>query len=365
MEEQIRRLKLWDEGKKKGPYFFRLFLTSRCNLKCKFCVYGSKKSEQFQEELTLKEWIRIIKEVSGLGCKRVDILGGEPFIRKYETIKIMSMLKEHNFSASVTTNGTLLDSNMIHEIVKMDWDVIQISIDSPNKKIHDYYRGEKGTFNKAIKSLKLFNYWKNKLKKKKPSVVVASVLTNWNFLDLEEMVKLTYKYKANCFDATPLFQDFPEVGKFQLNEENNPKLLKSIKYALKYVKEKKLFSNLQGLYENFDVINEKDKFEKIKQKRISEKKIEFPICFEPWLTLKIDSGGWVTCCSSQSEKKFNIKNKDVRDLWYGKYFNKIRIRMLRKQPINACKHCCYNVYSTNMKLYENIKRREPNLLKIH
>lgn len=360
MDEQINRIRAWLNHEKAGPYFFRFFITSRCNLKCKFCVYGVRKEEHRQEELEIEDFHKIIDEISALGARRVDILGGEPFLKGDRTIDIMKQIKTNGLSGSITTNTTLLDADKIKEIVKMEWDVIQVSLDSPKKEVFDYYRGHEGTFEKVMSALEHFKEWKEKLGNEYTSVVVASVLTNWNYKDIKDLAKLAFKEGANCFNVTPLFQDFPDVESFQLKDENNEELLGYLEETMAYVKEKELFSNLQSVYDNFEVIKQEDKFEKIKERR--EEK-EMPICFEPWLTFKLDSGGWVSCCSSHSEEEINIKGKSVEEVWFSEHFNKIRGNMLRRTPIGSCKHCCYNVYSDNIEMYEEIRKKDPELFR--
>lgn len=52
-------------------------ITEKCNFKCEHCVFGDKRKER---ELSTKERIKIIKNISEAGCVYLKITGGEPLL---------------------------------------------------------------------------------------------------------------------------------------------------------------------------------------------------------------------------------------------------------------------------------------------
>ena len=89
---------------------------------------------------------------SGCGIQDLDIYfgGAEPFIRD-DFLAIVRHAKTHDLSVSFATNGTLLNPNIVQEIVDLGVDRINFSIDGP-EDLHDMLRGP-GTFGKAVSNL--------------------------------------------------------------------------------------------------------------------------------------------------------------------------------------------------------------------
>lgn len=89
----------------------RVAITKKCNLRCSYC-HGEgeeRRPEQYDEEMSVQEIVRIVRVAVNLGISRVKLTGGEPLMRR----DIVDMVK--NISAipglmdlSMTTNGSML-----------------------------------------------------------------------------------------------------------------------------------------------------------------------------------------------------------------------------------------------------------------
>jgi MoaA/NifB/PqqE/SkfB family radical SAM enzyme len=166
--------------------FLILFVTSKCNLRCDACFFhdGLNKSD----DLNFSEYEKIAKSL-----KKTSILllsGGEPFFNK-DLTKICSSFIENSGvdSLVIPTNGTLKDDivmaveNLLKTFPKLSLN-INISIDGL-AEYHDKIRGAKGTFEKAIETIKELS----ELKRVYPNLQtgVNSVIQKNN---LEELKKL-------------------------------------------------------------------------------------------------------------------------------------------------------------------------------
>src|SRR5580700_9763768 len=58
----------------------RVSITDRCNYKCVYCRTGSE-GAQFAE-LSMADYLRIIRVFVSLGIEKVRLTGGEPLLRK-------------------------------------------------------------------------------------------------------------------------------------------------------------------------------------------------------------------------------------------------------------------------------------------
>lgn len=54
-------------------------ITLKCCFECKYCGSGGGKARP--EELTTMECMDVIRQLAGLGCRRVSLIGGEVFLR--------------------------------------------------------------------------------------------------------------------------------------------------------------------------------------------------------------------------------------------------------------------------------------------
>jgi len=124
-------------------------LTNRCNLYCKHC-YAWANSEK--DELSLEEIKEIVKELSKNGVKFAILSGGEPLLRE-DIYEISKFLRESSIKTYLSTNGLLINSQIVKEI-KENFDYVGISIDG-NPKIHDKFRGKRGAFKESIKAVEL------------------------------------------------------------------------------------------------------------------------------------------------------------------------------------------------------------------
>jgi len=136
------------------PFELNFAITYKCNSKCKICNIWRSKSKN---ELSLKEIEKISKKISFIHWIRLT--GGEPFLRKdyVDIVKILHENIPNIYLITTPTNGLL--SDLIFEKVKnvlKFFDkkyIITVSLDGP-KKIHNYMRGIKNSWEKSIETYK-------------------------------------------------------------------------------------------------------------------------------------------------------------------------------------------------------------------
>lgn len=161
--------------KKISPLFASYNVTGRCNMRCVFCEWWINDIP----ELSTKQGLEVIDAVCSLGVPFFDLSGGEPLLRK-DLIILAKRVSSHGCLVSMNTNGTLLDENRIDEVANV-FDMVVVSLDGP-KEVHDKIRGVPGTYEKAIKAIKL-------LKKNNIKVGVNSVATPWNIDVLPQFIE--------------------------------------------------------------------------------------------------------------------------------------------------------------------------------
>lgn len=129
------------------PHRIAIYLTDKCNLKCKHCfIEGSPENDKFlswkQVETTLKYFIK--HNTTG-----VEFTGGESCLSP-SLIPAVKLAKKLGYVVGVNTNG--ITPGLLNILSPQMIDKITFSIDGANSKTHDFLRG-KGMFNRLIKTM--------------------------------------------------------------------------------------------------------------------------------------------------------------------------------------------------------------------
>jgi len=169
------------------PASVQIGITECCNLRCLHCDIW--KSPQ-KKELGYKEWINILSLLKNwLGHYRLDISGGEPFLRK-DLLDIIRFCHEHGIQSVVTTNATLLTEEAIDMISGLDSLTLNISIDGFLAQTHNSLRGVPGTHQKVMDILRKF-----KRHSRKCFITIATILMGYNCEEILDLVGLSHEQK--------------------------------------------------------------------------------------------------------------------------------------------------------------------------
>ncbi len=127
-----------------------------CNLRCPFCLEGSKPGDNRLNMITFEDALPFIHEALELGVEQFSFTGGEPFVVP-GLIKILDSSLDHR-PCLVLTNGTEPLMNRLSDLLpllkKPQRLSFRISLDSPDAATHDAGRGS-GNFKKSLRSLQL------------------------------------------------------------------------------------------------------------------------------------------------------------------------------------------------------------------
>lgn len=163
-----------------------LQITYRCNFKCKICDFW-KTTHDAAAELTLDDFRVIGRKLNQLGSLIISLAGGEPLIRE-DLPDIITILNESNHFPILITNGWFVDEDRAKAILNAGLQEISVSVDYADPDRHDEQRGQKGSWQKAIRALEI-------LKKNRPGkrnrIHMISVLMDDNLDEIEKLIKLS------------------------------------------------------------------------------------------------------------------------------------------------------------------------------
>ena len=179
-----------------SPEWLVLGVNNICNLHCKMCDVGNGNTESnFSQNLVGSrplhmpmELIKTIFDQAALYFPKVKI--GYAFTEPLVYLHLEESLqyaKEKNLYTSITTNALTLPQKA-EMLCENEVDDIFISLDG-TEEIHNYIRGNKNSFQKAIEGIeKLLSI------KKHPEISVFFVITEWNVLNMKSFVDYFKKF---------------------------------------------------------------------------------------------------------------------------------------------------------------------------
>jgi len=345
MEEKILTIVKLLRGKKAPPFTIEMDITNKCNLRCRMCWL--RNFSYSRDEIDDETWIKTVEEACRMGIKEFRIPGsGEPFMRRELILSIMEILKENGKKGLIISNGTLIDKEIARKMVKIEWDILTLSIDGPSARIHDYIRGVKGSFERVISSIRIINSFKKKYRKKYPYLRMNTVLTNKNIYRLGSMVSLAYKLGFSEILFQPITV-FSEEGRKLL--PTRASLENGLKEAGKIAQKLGIRTNATELLKKRS-IEAKDlpKFWS-KISRETREFLKIP-CYEPFYNIIITPYGDVGPCAVFGGKsKSNIAHENLRKIWY-KDFEKFRRDLKKGKMFDFCKNCCVPIFLENERI---------------
>ncbi|MET1159804.1 MAG: radical SAM protein [Thermoprotei archaeon] len=135
-----------------APFMIVWNFTNMCNLRCIHCYQRADKP--LPNELSLEEKLRIVDELDKAGVAAIALSGGEPTIHPHY-YRVLKEIGERGMYAATATNGWIFaDASKLEKAVNYGLRYVEVSIDSSKPEKHDYFRGVRGSWEKAVKALR-------------------------------------------------------------------------------------------------------------------------------------------------------------------------------------------------------------------
>jgi len=137
-------------------YILHLELTTACNLRCLHC-YNESSIDQFSKknnQVSLSKWKSAIKDAYEMNCRRIQFIGGEPFLKRKLMFELINYAKHLGYpSIEVSSNGTLI-TNADFEYLKNIGVGLAFSFYSVDYQAHDLITTQKGSWNKTLNTIR-------------------------------------------------------------------------------------------------------------------------------------------------------------------------------------------------------------------
>ncbi len=171
--------------------------TDRCNASCPYCYLPSKiktrqKNMSYEELAEIAEKAIVYFEKKGIKGSIV-FHGSEPLLNKENIFKIIEDYND-NINFGIQTNGFLLTEEDV-DFIKDRAVNTGISLDSPDRKINDYLRGE-GHHSKILEALDWFDGYS--------ALNVVTTITGYNMTQLADMIEFLHSHKVSLSLMNPV-----------------------------------------------------------------------------------------------------------------------------------------------------------------
>lgn len=192
-------------GEINGPSYCYLEITRKCNCQCQYCQVDNRPNSDIDFDF----FKSIIDKLKECNVFEIRLGGGEPLLNS-QLFTLLEYIKSKNIFVWICTNGMNLSENICKRLKELDVVGVRVSLDSLNNELHNKMRGNKKSYDLAIKGMK-------NAKEVGLEVIVAMTIGNHNIAELDDFEKFA---QTNGY---LLYKHFiMPVGKGKDYLDNNP-----------------------------------------------------------------------------------------------------------------------------------------------
>ncbi|MFH1807412.1 MAG: radical SAM protein [Pseudomonadota bacterium] len=183
------------DGAAAAPLVLHLGLTQACNFSCSHCYSSS--GRRANDELSLPELLALVDELAHIGCLKLVLGGGEPFLRP-ELVEVVGHARQRGIDCFVHTNGSRLQVEILSRLAEVQPAGLAVSLDGPDAITNDSMRGA-GSFDRTLRGLQLLR------RHYAPGFAISFTVTPLNRSRVGEMVALAHHEGARVLLLRPAY----------------------------------------------------------------------------------------------------------------------------------------------------------------
>jgi len=337
----------------KGPNTIQIDLTDYCNNNCIACwcnspLLAQERLNKPKDMLPTKLVKDLISETSRMGTREIYFSGaGEPFMHP-DILEIIQHAKKLGIACAINTNFTLIDEEIIRELIDLKIDNLTVSVWAgsadiykalhPNKQEEDFHR--------ICDMLYLLNSKKNLF----PRVKIYNVICNINYHQIRQMIDFACKAKAEFVEFTVVDTIPNATDKLILTAQQAQAVLEQCEAVKDMTRDCRDNHHPQIL--NFEHFLRRVSNSDARQAEYDSQFIDTLPCYAGWLFARIMPNGDVnSCLKSHRFPVGNLHKDSFKKIWNSRkqiYFRKKTIGARKDDPFFSligndpdCKIGCY------------------------
>jgi len=206
------------------PGFVQIEITTKCNLRCVHCERNKDSAKITNSDMPLDLFKSIVSQLR-YPTQGINLVGlGEPLLNP-EIYPMIDFAKKKGFETSLIDNFTLMDKEKSLALINSGLDFLYVSFDSVSKSTFEELRTG-ACFETVVENIKLFVNTKREAKAQKPDLLFKSTISQNNFKEIPELIKLAEDLGANGINFGKLMsrdKDSAPLCSIFLDEANLPK----------------------------------------------------------------------------------------------------------------------------------------------
>ena len=193
-----RRIFLWG-------YPFHIFIdpSSRCTLGCPFCAVGARNYPKPMQDMPLKAFKRLMKELGPYLLVAELFVKGEPLMNK-DIYDMIACCKKYRMFTRVSSNMQFLDRARAEKMVESGLDHLLASVDGASQERYEAYR-KGGDLALALTNMRLVVEAKKRLGKTTPLVEWKFIVFRHNEGELEKAKLMAAEIGVDRLCFVPAF----------------------------------------------------------------------------------------------------------------------------------------------------------------
>jgi len=313
------------------PKWIAWEITRRCNLKCVHCRSSSEIEVEGHPDFPTEEGFRIIDDISKYAKPVVVLSGGEPLLRG-DVFDLARYGTEKGLRMCIATNGTLVTDEICERMKSSGIKMVSLSLDGPNKEVHDNFRQQEGAFEGTIRAAELF-------KKHGIEFLVNSSFTKRNQDEIPAVYRLAKELGAT---AWYMFMIVPtgrgeDIMNELISKEDYEEILEWHYEMEKDEKDLLVRPTCAPHYYRIILQKQKQGGEKFKRRSLKFSTGGAKGCIAGQLICLIDVDENVLPCSYFPRHAGNLKERAFKEIWENsELFNELRNFKKYKNKCGAC-----------------------------
>lgn len=297
-------------------------ITLRCNIHCLHCGSNADKHKR-PKELSTEEALGLIEQLADLGCKRVVLSGGEPFMRKDWAV-LAHRIVTLGMTCQYISNGYMVNDDILDVLEQLGTKYVGFSLDGSNAKTHDFIRGKKGVFDHLIQVF-------DRMKQRGFQVGVVSTIHKGNINELDGIRNVLLEHGVDIWQIQTANVRGRMPKEWALTDKDFYSIAEFI-------------AKNRKRYEDILIITEADctgYFSKLTPYMGMKR---WNGCNAGMNTIGIESDGGIKGCLSMQDKKYiegNIREQSLKEIWENPENFGYNRRFKMSDLHGICKDCKY------------------------
>jgi MoaA/NifB/PqqE/SkfB family radical SAM enzyme len=326
------------------PLYAKIKLIYGCNLKCGMCNHWR---ETRTPALKMEKFHEVITDLAELGCTKVHFSGGEPMLRS-GVPELVAHAFQKGIRVTMTSNGTLIDKCKAKALIEAGLRGINISIDSPIRKIHEKIRGVEDSWKQTTRAVE---YFRKYARKGKLTIRINTVVSRENFDSLAALPDVAHELGADGINLIPVDDHCGEH--LSLRKKDIAHFNESIapQIAARALELGLIVSDEDA----YPFGQEQSEVRLARAGRYALGYYKSHPCYAPWTHTLIDHAGLVYVCCMTREQIHplgDLKKSTFKEIWESRAYQRIRLQM-HPPALPMCPRCDDFIIE-NKKIWEMI-----------